>query len=266
MAGDIEAMFHLSGYDPPRAIERIVPDGSINIVIELDGQERFVVPADESASEQRCVASWISGVHQRPISIRVPNGSELIAIRFATGRAHPFLGVPLSELTDKVIPARDVVGDSIATIRNQAIAAADSSEKLSLVADWLEAQKSTEHIPPPALTTAVDQIRARPTVATLADLHSDVGVSSTHLVTLFRRYVGVRPKQLQRILRFASVFATLSAEGSSPNTIDWSRVSVDCGYYDQSHLIRDFSHFSGFRPSEFLDRGDNRLNFFPIEE
>jgi hypothetical protein len=32
---------------------------------------------------------------------------------------------------------------------------------------------------------------------------------------------------------------------------DWGRLALDCGFFDQSHLIRDFVEFSGFSPDEF---------------
>jgi AraC-like DNA-binding protein len=33
--------------------------------------------------------------------------------------------------------------------------------------------------------------------------------------------------------------------------MEWSHLAVDCGFFDQSHLIRDFVEFSGFSPAEF---------------
>lgn len=35
---------------------------------------------------------------------------------------------------------------------------------------------------------------------------------------------------------------------------DWARIAVDCGYFDQSHLIRDFLEFSGLTPADYLRR------------
>jgi len=31
-------------------------------------------------------------------------------------------------------------------------------------------------------------------------------------------------------------------------------LAVACGYYDQSHLIRDFSQFTGITPTDFVSR------------
>ncbi|MBA3641917.1 MAG: helix-turn-helix transcriptional regulator [Acidobacteria bacterium] len=31
-------------------------------------------------------------------------------------------------------------------------------------------------------------------------------------------------------------------------SVDWTEIAVGCGYYDQSHLIRDFKRFTGHTP------------------
>jgi AraC-like DNA-binding protein len=36
--------------------------------------------------------------------------------------------------------------------------------------------------------------------------------------------------------------------------VDWAQIAVDCGYFDQSHLIHDFVEFSGVTPSEYWQR------------
>jgi AraC-like DNA-binding protein len=37
------------------------------------------------------------------------------------------------------------------------------------------------------------------------------------------------------------------------NKIDWFSVVHRYGYYDQAHLIKDFSHFSGISPTEYIN-------------
>jgi transcriptional regulator GlxA family with amidase domain len=64
---------------------------------------------------------------------------------------------------------------------------------------------------------------------------------------LFLRQVGVSPKLLCRIVRFQRIFAAWRADPSS-----LARVALECGYFDQSHLVRDFHDFAGAPPAGFL--------------
>ena len=63
-------------------------------------------------------------------------------------------------------------------------------------------------------------------------------------------------------MRFSQVLAQIH----SKSEIRWASLSIDCGYSDQSHFIKDFQAFSGFNPSKFLALDSDRLNFFPIDE
>src|SRR6185503_4901844 len=67
-------------------------------------------------------------------------------------------------------------------------------------------------------------------------LASDAGISSRQLERRFLREVGLGPKLLGRIIRFQHVFRAVEQCDAT-----WSAIAVECGYYDQAHLIRDFN-------------------------
>jgi len=74
-------------------------------------------------------------------------------------------------------------------------------------------------------------------------------LSARRFIELFRRYVGVTPKLYCRIRRFQRALGELHRI----KQMDWSAVALECGYYDQSHFIRDFRQFSGLTPSAYRD-------------
>jgi transcriptional regulator GlxA family with amidase domain len=80
------------------------------------------------------------------------------------------------------------------------------------------------------------------------DVVEHVGLSHRRLIELFTAQVGMTPKLFGRVQRFQRA-ASLTRRQRSP---DWANVAVECGYCDQSHLIRDFIAFSGLSPADFL--------------
>ena len=74
-----------------------------------------------------------------------------------------------------------------------------------------------------------------------------MGISQRQLERTFKEYAGFSPKTFARILRFQSA---TNHYGTTKKTL--TEIALDCGYYDQSHFIHDFSQFSGYTPSEYF--------------
>jgi AraC-like DNA-binding protein len=73
--------------------------------------------------------------------------------------------------------------------------------------------------------------------------------------------VGLTPKRYARLLRFRRVLLHARAPGAP----GWTEIAHSCGYYDQSHFVRDFKAFSGFTPSEYSKHVGPSENHVPIE-
>ena len=74
------------------------------------------------------------------------------------------------------------------------------------------------------------------------------GVSGNHLATQFKSHVGVTPKRMARIYRFARLI--LSVDALRP--VDWSGLAHSAGYFDQAHFVREFKDFTGHTPTGYL--------------
>ena len=95
----------------------------------------------------------------------------------------------------------------------------------------------------------------------IAELSARLGLGGRRLERAFQRQIGVSPKLFTRIVRFQRVFELVQAGLPCPGriAIDWAMLALDCGYFDQSHLIRDFRRFSGQSPAAYFD-SEHRLS------
>ncbi|MCI0446079.1 helix-turn-helix domain-containing protein [bacterium] len=75
-------------------------------------------------------------------------------------------------------------------------------------------------------------------------------LSRQHLARLFQEYVGIRPKQFARVIRFQALLKNVR----QTQKVNWADEAAMLGYYDQAHLITDFRQFSGTSPEKFTSR------------
>ncbi len=95
-------------------------------------------------------------------------------------------------------------------------------------------------------TFALEYIRSNPH-SRVKDLARLTGYSARWIERLFNENLACTPQEIIRMTRFNRFLTLLKTDNSSSLTT----LALECGYYDQSHLIRDFRSFSPNKPSEF---------------
>lgn len=255
----IESIFYYKGFNPAHLIDRFLPDGNVQLVIDLSEEPKYIYDNTTLDEIQSCRRVWFSGFRTIPITIPSGQHSEMMVVQFRKGRAFPFLNLPLSELKNLVVDAELVLGSSILTIREKVLEA-PLEEKinqfiagfLQLFAYRLEKNPFTDYL--------LDQILAVPNLAILRDITQKVGYSQKHLIDIFKKNVGVTPKVCLRTIRFQKVIEYIGMQSQ----VEWSSVAYNFGFYDQSHFISDFKSFSGYTPNEYLGIRGGILNYLPI--
>ena len=199
----------------------------------------------------------------QPITIPSGRGSRMLIVAFKKGKAFPFYPFPMSDLADTVAEADLVFGRTFRDLREQLLAANGPARMFQMVERFLLKQAGDairEDSSTRCIDYALSSIIHRPTLRRLDRLSNDIGYSQKHFIDLFRRRVGVTPKQYLRIMRFQKVICEIERDGFIP----WNRISLESGYYDQSHFIHDFKHFSGFTPNDYMKRKTTTLNYVPV--
>jgi AraC-like DNA-binding protein len=74
------------------------------------------------------------------------------------------------------------------------------------------------------------------------------GISGNQLATQFKAHIGITPKRVARIYRFASLILSVDAQ----HPVEWSDLAHRAGYFDQAHFSREFKDFTGHTPTEYL--------------
>lgn len=258
----IASFFYYSGLVPDHALERLLPDGNVELIIDLTDAPKYIYDNESLKAIQSCRGMWFSGFRTAPITIPSGVDSEMIVVSFKKGRAFPFLIEPLHALKDTVVDAELVLDRELLTVREELRNEPDVPKKLSLLERRMTRMYRSRLRENPFVEHMVSHIVADPTHARLSELVREVGYSHKHLISIFRNHVGVTPKEFSRVMRFQKAIEEIERLGD----INWSALALECGFYDQSHFIADFRTFCGSTPTEYLrQRGDYR-NYLRVED
>ncbi len=232
--------------DEPVPSYRVLPDGCADILFERPGGRRGR-------------GLIVVGAMTRAQSIDLPARQFTLGVRFRPTMAARFLGVPAPEIVDAMIALADTWG--AARTRRLLDQLAESKSPADCIRRF-----EAELAPPPALDPAEKAIawlvesRGQISVEDLADAAS---LSPRQFRRICLERSGLTPKRLARILRFRHATTHATAQAAAHAQRDaaqaahqlhqrgWADIALECGYYDQAHLINEFREFSGLAPSEF---------------
>jgi AraC-like DNA-binding protein len=196
----------------------------------------------------------IFGVDRRLFTRSLSGLGLALGVRFTAGGFRPFWQAPISQLTDRVVPAARLFGPRAEQTR-QAImddfdcGGFDVDEGVMIgYAEALLLSVLPERDPlAEQAATLVARITDDPGLRRVDQLAASSGLSVRTLQRLFADYVGVSPKWVMRRARLHE--AAERADSGEP--VDWAALASDLGYADQAHLTREFTVTIGVPPARY---------------
>ena len=251
----IECIWLCRSEPRPRALERVLPSGSSQLILNLAEDETRVyrdmsegiLPAASGLLCERSPGSVLTGMSTRFHVIDTDEQAYAAGVVFRAGGTVPFAAPPAYELSDAEVPLDCLWGrSSVERVRDQVLSAASPDAALDSLEATLEQvwREKTAH---PAVQYALRTFRADPAVARVREVTDEIALSPKRFIERFKADVGVTPKRYCRLLRFQRVVS--HAHQSAPT--DWAGLALDCGYFDQAHLIHEFREFSGLTPTAY---------------
>ncbi|HKF20190.1 MAG TPA: helix-turn-helix domain-containing protein [Candidatus Angelobacter sp.] len=248
----VELFWYYGGVSLPHKQERLLPQGTMELVIDL---------RDRREGYQSFPDSIVSGPHSRFFVIDTACQSEVIGIHFKPGGAFPFFKLPADELQNQHVALGDLWGARAAELRERVLAAPTPQAKVEVMEQFLMAQAFRGFERHPAVGFALQEFH-KPELPAIAAVTDQIGLSSRRFIQVFSEEVGLSPKLFCRVQRFQQVLQIVRRE----REVDWAEIALGCGYFDQAHFIHDFKEFSGINPTAYLAAKTDHLNHVPIQD
>ncbi|MEU5953474.1 helix-turn-helix domain-containing protein [Streptomyces sp. NPDC047525] len=236
---------------------RGLPSPYLTLIFSLDGP---VVtgesPEQAGGPDASRTDIVVGGLHQSPAYVVRPEHEAGIQLAVHPLAARALFGVPAAELADALVTSgTDVMGRRAADVRELLCEQGGWQERFASLSAYLRqrvAAGDTAGSVRPEVAEAWAWLARHRGAGTLRGLSRHVALSERRLTTLFRAETGLSPKQAGRLMRFQRARGAVARSVAAGVAPDLARVAADCGYYDHSHLVRDFRQYTGVSPSGWL--------------
>ncbi len=257
----VEVIWVMENGPAPHSRERLLPDGSVELVFSLQ-EQGFPVYSRENLD--RCEifrGNVVCGPHSQPFGIDTSTETKVAGVHFKPGGAHPFLKLPFGELHNMHAGLDVFWGRAVANrTRERLLEAQTPVAKARVLEETLldvAGEAPSRH---PAVAFALNEFHGMPEAQKIAAVTERIGLSPRRFIDVFRKEVGLTPKLFCRVRRFQKVLRLISAG----RAVDWPEVALACGYFDQAHFNHDFRSFSGINPSSYLAEYTGHANHVPM--
>ncbi len=95
---------------------------------------------------------------------------------------------------------------------------------------------------------SIEHIKESQGTISIKEIYSLLNISKSKLEQHFNREVGLTPKEFCKIEKLNCFINSYKSD----TTQSLTELTYQCGYYDQSHLIKDFKYFLDTSPKKFF--------------
>src|SRR5262245_6923482 len=254
-------LWYYEGAEMPHAKERILPDGRMELLINLREDSIQVDNGEHPDRFEKLPGAILSGIYTQSFVIDTACQQQIMGVNFKAGGAFPFFKLPANELQNLHVSLDELWSRIAGELRERLLTAGTIESRFHLLERYLSAQLAQSPELHPGVVFALREFQRRHPIS-VAAVTERTGLCTRRFIQLFSEEVGLTPKVFCRIQRFHNALKRLH-QGYYD---ELSALSADCGYYDQAHFTHDFKAFSGLNPTEYLIRRSAFARHVPLTE
>jgi AraC-like DNA-binding protein len=204
------------------------------------------------------ISLWIEGPRTR-LTVIPANALEVIAFIVWPGALKTIIGIPTSEITDRMFDLSIVWGKEIENLKEKLFQAPDMEARILLLEMALVERVRASQYRDFFVQDVAKLIVKQEGQGSLEAVFEKTGYTQRQVLRKFNDWMGMGPKQYARIVRCKNLIENLNFQGEQ----NWTRLARNYRYFDLPHLASDFKKMLGQSPSRFVDEFNQRATFLP---
>jgi AraC-like DNA-binding protein len=247
----VECYWTVTGTDSTPVLQKIIPDGFPEIIFHFGSPYKIKLgPAWEVQAE-----NLLAGQITKYFFLENSGTPDILGIKLKPTAVTHLFQIEMSSLKNQVIPVSSSRCKTLIDLQ-ASVRKIGPTKRMNVLNNTL--LKLSEKA---GLNTVIDKavelIFKSAGVITIASVCDQCNISERQLERSFKKYIGLSPKFYARIIRFSNIFQI-----AQQKKLSWSDVSMESGFYDQAHFIRNFKAFTGEDPSHYFFDEPTLANFF----
>lgn len=229
----------------PLPAEQLAPDSYIKLSLILNGEPLFYDGKGERMD-------WHDGFcgHVPPSQGIIATSEapvRCIMVNFFPSGFHRLFGLPVHGFNGRMVPPGQLLGEKAGHLYAE-LRGADRPARMFEIIDTMILDRLRD-IPAESLTAmqVVERwVREHMGMLGVGDLASTACMSIRQLQRRFKEEIGLTPKAFSSVVRFNHLYEHMKR--TRKFDLD---VALACGYYDESHMLKDLTYFLGRAPKRF---------------
>lgn len=185
----------------------------------------------------------LMGAQITPFKLRAEESHKSVSIIFQPGGLNRFLNIPMTDIFDNGYSAREVIGREIEELLDKSHDTISLDELNGIVQSYFLGKLSKMKEPLP-IDYALQHLLTNHN-ANLDKIAEMACMSIRSFERKCKERLGMPAKMYARIARFHKAYRVLE----NRPIISWTDLTYELGYYDQTHLIKDFKEFAKLTPT-----------------
>lgn len=208
-----------------------VPDGSTDLVFGIGDAD---------------VKVYIGGTVLKVKEWNFEDGRYYFGVRFLPGRTILPEGLSIQEVVNTDV---ELSGNEYGNVLTKQLALAEGMrERVKILYRYLMESRRKQGQPCRLEEYMRSRLYETKGNIPIQMLSSETGYSECYIRRVFHQVHGISPKEFGRFVRFQALLNMLGRISDDISSEDAAQI---CGYYDQSHMIKDFKAFSGTTPEVY---------------
>ncbi|MEX1014394.1 MAG: helix-turn-helix transcriptional regulator [Candidatus Paceibacterota bacterium] len=224
----------------------IIPDGNTEAIFMLNGN--YLRNDEKNKNEQLVEYCSLVPAFQNAVKVYQKPYTTCLGARFKPGAIQHLTNYSLADLSKPTYPLQELMPELADLAMNEAIKKAPATFIINKINEWLIKQATEPKINYLISGFISEAIKKKGSVL-IKDFCNTFGVHRSTLEKNFKQEIGLSPKQYTSLIRFNYLLNRMLFNSSS-----LTKTGYDLGYFDQSHMIKDFKKIVGVSPSDFLNK------------